>query len=381
MARTSGRCGRSAVADLAGKRVALVLATSTGGVGRHVRTLAAGLPAHGVRVRVLGPSATEELFGFTGAGAEFVAVEIDVRSRPRAVGQALRGVRSGVRDAGVVHAHGLRAGLLAGVATDRRTPYVVTWHNAVLGGGARRRLVTPLEAAVARRAKVTLAVSADLAERVREVGGRDVRLLPVPAPRLPSGVAAAAAVRADLGAGERPLVLAVGRLHAQKGFDTLVAAAGRWARRTPPPVVAIAGEGPDRPRLAALAAANGSDVRLLGYRADVSGLLAAAEVVVLPSQWEGSPLVAQEALAAGRPLVATAVGGVPDLVGDGAVLVAPDDPAALAAAVAVLLDNPAAGVALAARGVARAATWPDEAAATAAVARVYAELLGRRGGR
>ncbi len=380
MARTSGRCGRSAVADLAGKRVALVLATSTGGVGRHVRTLAAGLPAHGVRVRVLGPAATEDLFGFTGAGAEFVAVEIGSRPGPRAVG-ALRRLQSGLCDTDVVHAHGLRAGLLAGVAVSRRAPYVVTRHNAVLGGGPRRRLVTPLEVAVARRACVTLAVSADLADRVRQVGGRDVRVLAVPAPRLPSGVAAAAGVRADLGAGERPLVLAVGRLHAQKGFDTLVAAAGRWARRTPPPVVAIAGEGPDRPRLAALVAANGSDVRLLGYRADVSGLLAAADVVVLPSQWEGSPLAAQEALAAGRPLVATAVGGVPDLVGDGAVLVAPDDPAALAAAVAVLLDDPAAGVALAARGVARAATWPDEAATAAAAARVYAELLGRRGGR
>lgn len=364
------------MADLAGMRIGLVLATSTGGVGRHVRSLAAGLPAHGAEVTVCGPAATEESFGFAAVGARFVPVEIGTDPRPVADLGALRRLRVALRAAGVVHAHGLRAGLLAGLAV-RRTPYVVTWHNAVLGGGVRRRAVGLLETAVARRATVTLAVSTDLVDRVRGLGGRDVRLLPVPAPRLPGG-GGAAEVRAELGANDRPLVLAVGRLHRQKGFPTLLEAARGWAGRQPPPVVAIAGEGPAREELAASIAASGAAVRLLGHRADVSDLLAAADVVVLPSRWEGSPLAAQEALAAGRPLVASSVGGVPDLVGDGAVLVPAGDPDALATAVCRLLDDPAEAAALAARGVARAATWADEATTVATVAAVYAELRGRR---
>ncbi len=94
-------------------------------------------------------------------------------------------------------------------------------------------------------------------------------------------------------------------------------------------------------------------VRFLGPRRDVPALLGAADVVVVPSTWEGQPLIVQEALRAGRPLVATRVGGIADLTGeDGAVLVPPGDPVALAAAVTRILDDPeaAARLAAAARG-------------------------------
>jgi glycosyltransferase involved in cell wall biosynthesis len=106
----------------------------------------------------------------------------------------------------------------------------------------------------------------------------------------------------------------------------------------------------------------------------VADLLAAADVVVLPSVWEARSLTAQEALRAGRPLVATAVGGLPDLVRDGALLVPPGDPTALAAAVRSLLVDPAAAAALAARGAQVAAGWPTEDDTAAQVAAVYAEL-------
>ncbi len=364
------------MADLAGIRVALVLATSTGGIGRHVRSLAAGLQDHGAKVSVCGPAGTETSFGFTGTGARFVPVEIGTAPRPLADARAVRRLAGELRGAGLVHAHGLRAGLLAGLAVRPRVPYVVTWHNAVLAAGVRRRVVTLLEAAVARRATVTLAVSTDLVARARAVGGRDVRLLAVPAPPLPPA-GDAAMIRTELGATDRPLVLAVGRLHRQKDFPTLLEAGRQLARRHPPPVVAIAGDGPARAELAASIAAGGTGVRLLGHRSDVATLLAAADVVVLPSRWEGSPLAAQEALAAGRPLVASAVGGVPDLVGDGAVLVPSGDPTALAVAVSALLDDPVAAAAVAGRGVARAATWVDEVGTVAAVARIYEALCGR----
>jgi len=117
-------------------------------------------------------------------------------------------------------------------------------------------------------------------------------------------------------------------------------------------------------------------VRWLGQRDDVADLLAAADVVVLPSTWEARSLTAQQALLAGRPLVATSVGGLPALLGDGAALVPPGDPVALARAVRRLLDDPVEVAALVARGRLVAARWPDEAATVRQVAAVYAELLG-----
>jgi glycosyltransferase involved in cell wall biosynthesis len=137
-------------------------------------------------------------------------------------------------------------------------------------------------------------------------------------------------------------------------------------------VVAVAGDGP----LAAQLRAAAPQVRWLGRRTDVADLYAAADVVALPSVWEARSLTAQEALRAGVPLVATAVGGLPDLLGDGAVLVPPGDPVALGTAVRRLLDDPAAAAEVAARGRAVAAGWPDEHDAVAQVAALYAELLG-----
>jgi glycosyltransferase involved in cell wall biosynthesis len=88
----------------------------------------------------------------------------------------------------------------------------------------------------------------------------------------------------------------------------------------------------------------------------------------------GRSLTAQEALGAGRPLVATAVGGIPDLVRDGAVLVPPGDPAALGAAVRRLLDHPDQAAAVADRGRAVAATWPTVEDTVAQVRAVHDEL-------
>jgi glycosyltransferase involved in cell wall biosynthesis len=170
---------------------------------------------------------------------------------------------------------------------------------------------------------------------------------------------------------EQRLVLAVARLNRQKGLDILREAAAHLPGAA---VVAVAGEGPERDRL-------GPPLRLLGAREDVADLLAAADVVVLPSRWEGSPLAAHEALLAGRPLVVTAVGGVPALVGDAdpppAVLVPPEDPAALATAISTLLEDPSEAEALAARARTRAAQWPDAERTVQAVLAVYGELLGR----
>ena len=325
----------------------LVLATSTGGVGRHVQSLAAGLVAAGCAVTVAGPASTREVFDLPA----YEVVEIGARPHPARDAATAARLRALARQADVVHAHGLRAGALAVLASP---PVVVTLHNEVSG-----RVAAVLERLVARRAAVVLAASDDLADRARRVGGRDVRVAPVAAPALtPTG--------ADPGLGS-PLVLAVGRLHPQKGYDVLLRARAAW----PDAVVAVAGDGPLEQSLRAQA----PDVRWLGRRSDVADLLAAADVVVLPSVWEARSLTAQEALRAGRPLVATAVGGVPDLVRDGAVLVPPGDADALGSAVRRLLDHPAEAAAVAARGRAVAASWPTESDTVQQVLGVYRELL------
>jgi glycosyltransferase involved in cell wall biosynthesis len=360
--------------------VVLVLASSTGGVGQHVASLARGLTAGGATVTVCGPGATEALFGFTALGARFVPVEIPANPTAadyRAVG-ALRRALSGPVD--VVHAHGLRAGLVAVLARPA-APLVVTWHNAVLTTSWRGRASRLSERMVARRATVTLGASADLVARAVAAGAADARLAPVATSTLPLPRRSRAAVRAEFKvSAERPLILSVGRLHPQKRYDVLVDAAARWRSREPAPVVIIAGSGPSYLPLAARISAARAPVTLLGHRSDIADLLSAADLAVVTSDWEARQLFAQEALQAGVPLVATAVGGLPELVGDAAVLVPPRDVAAVDRAVTGLLDEPARRDRLRRDGPAQAATWPTEADTVAAVSAVYAELA-RPGGR
>jgi glycosyltransferase involved in cell wall biosynthesis len=358
--------------------VCLVLASSTGGVGQHVTSLVRGLAAGGATVTVCGPAATEEQFRFTEAGenVRFVSIEIPANPTPsdgRAVG-ALRRVLSGPDAPDVVHAHGLRAGLVAALARPTQ-PLIVTWHNAVLAAGLRGQASRLAERVVARAARVSLGASEDLVQRATALGASDARLAPVASPSPAAPRRSAAAVRAELGIErDRPIVLSVGRLHPQKRYDVLVDAAARWRPLEPPPVVVVAGSGPAYLQLAARISAARAPVLLLGHRTDVPDLLGAAELAVVTSDWEARQLFAQEALRAGVPLVATAVGGIPDLVGDAAVLVPPDDPVAVATAVEELLSDADRRADLRRRGTERAAAWPTESQTLDQVRAIYAEV-------
>jgi glycosyltransferase involved in cell wall biosynthesis len=378
----------AASSPLAGRRIAEVLATSTGGVGTHVRSVLPALGAAGADVVVCGPAATDSLFRFSDE-ADFRPVEISAGLAPLTDARAVGRLRAALADADVVHAHGLRAGLVATAARrlgGPRRPLVLTLHNALPeGGGPLRAVLRAAERATIRGADLVLAASGDLADNARRLGAPDVRVAPVSAPPLPAPRHDRAKVRAQLDVPDgRPLVVAVGRLHPQKGYDVLLDAVARWAgdaRLPVAPLVVIAGDGPPEAELGERIASDKLPVRLLGRRDDVADLLAAADLCVLPSRWEARSLTAQEALRTGTPLVATRTGGLPELLGDAAELVPVGDAAALADAVVRVLADPEHGARLSEAGRRQAAGWPDEAATARQLVAVYRELLGPpRGG-
>lgn len=356
-------------------RVLLVVGETEGGIGRHVATLAEQLGGHGVAAAVCGPASALEAVGEPpGVGKELLQTG---GLRPDALLRSSRELRRLARGFDVVHAHGLRAGAVA-AGRRRGVPLVVTWHNAPLMTGVPRLGYAALASYVARAADLTLGASADLTAAAREAGARDARDTFVVAPPLAAAARTRSAVRRELGVGKRPVVLAVGRLQAQKRFDVLIAAAARWAGRDDAPLVAIAGDGPDRVGLTAQIAATGAPVVLLGARSDVAELLRAADIVALPSLWEARSLVAQEALRAGVPLVTTPVGGLPDLVGDAALQVPVGDARALGDALDRLLADSQLRRELAGAGQARAASWPSIEEMAAALADTYRETRVRR---
>jgi glycosyltransferase involved in cell wall biosynthesis len=183
------------------------------------------------------------------------------------------------------------------------------------------------------------------------------------------------------GSAERPLVLTPARLDEQKGHPVLL----RAAAELPGVDFVLAGEGPERAALEALASELGiSDrVNFLGYRDDIPQLLAACDVFALPSLYEGSSLAVLEAMAAGRPVVSSAIGGTDELIDDGTdgLLVAPGDTDGLAAALRRLLDDAELRKTFAQRAHARVERDFTPTAMTRRVEAIYEELLagGRHG--
>ncbi|WP_406167180.1 glycosyltransferase family 4 protein [Streptomyces sp. NBC_00996] len=360
-------------------RTVQVLGGGSAGSSAHVRSLASGLVARGVRVTVCAPAEADRTYGFTGVGAQHVPV-------PRSSDPAsVAALRTACADADLVHAHGLHAALRAALAlSGRRVPLVVTWHTRAHADGARAHLLRLLERRVARAAAVVLGTSSDLVDRARSRGARDARLAAVafPAPRMPVEQGdpdrLRPKARAELGATDRPLLTAVGSLERHRGYDTLLDAARAWRRLDPLPLLVIAGEGPLRTVLQRRIEDEGLPVRLIGRREDITELLAAADLALLTSSWESRSVLAQEALHARVPLVATAVGGIPELVGDAAELVPYGDAQALADAVVGLLGDPGRRELFKEKGARQAATWPTEDETVAQVLSVYDELTQPR---
>jgi glycosyltransferase involved in cell wall biosynthesis len=348
-------------------KVIMLLGRSTGGVGTHVAQLSTDLRDRGVDVLVVTHPLTAEHF-------ELGATRL---CWPGSGGVLhwlgdFRLLRRLVSTADVVHAHGHQGGLLATVSTlamPAAPKVIVSLHNAVLAGGRWQVLKRLSQRWVARHADLVTGASSDLVAGALAAGAGRAELAEVPSPRVPGLLAtrpadAAARLRtrrellssvglapspeadpdADLDAGSAadpsaPLVVTISRIAQQKNLPVLVEAASLLGQRC---TWVVIGDGDPKllDRLRQEAGRLAEPVHFVGSRHEVDQWLRAAEVFVLPSQWEARALVVQEAMAAGTPVVATDVGGLHDLVAGTGLLVPPGDPEALAKATDRVLADP-----------------------------------------
>jgi glycosyltransferase involved in cell wall biosynthesis len=351
-----------------------LLGPSTGGIRAHVATLADALEARGWDVGVAGPAGV--LDGLRKLDHE---VPVPAGLSPAGVVRARRALRGAAAGADLVHAHGLKAGWVATLLRPR-PPVVLSVHNLVLDDVAGRAapVLRVLEGGLVGRVDHVVAISDEVARRFTGSTGAGRTTTVPPLGPAPVPTRSREEVRAGLGVphGAR-LVVTAARLHPQKGMVDLLDAAALLRSAAPEAVRwVVLGEGPQRAALEAEVAARGLGdvVDLAGARASVADELAAADVVAVTSRWESGPLVVLEALALGRPVVATSVGLVPAVVGPEQGRVVPvGDPAALAAAVAEVLaagDEAFPGVPRAGRYGPESLVPPIEA--------VYQELLSPR---
>ncbi|MFF9772567.1 glycosyltransferase [Streptomyces sp. NPDC013978] len=284
----------------------------------------------------------------------------------------------------LVHAHSAKAGLAGRLAVRGRIPTVFQPHawSFEATGGAVSVLARAWERWGVRWASQVVCVS----EAERMTGARagidgrwsvipngvDVqRFSPAPAGPVRAGLTPLGEV--DPAA---PLVVCVGRLCRQKGQAVLLTAWSSVARRVPGARLVLVGDGPDRERLRARAP---ESVLFVGAVADVVPWYQAADLVVLPSRWEGMALAPLEAMACGRPVVASDVGGAreslpPSLASR--LLVPPENPARLAEAVTELLLDPPLRASLGRQGLQYVLSSHDVRHTAEAVADVYRHLIG-----
>ncbi|MFN8473389.1 MAG: glycosyltransferase family 4 protein [Anaerolineae bacterium] len=310
---------------------------------------------------------------------------------PRMLGQdGLRHLVSFVRDLralqpAVFHAHLVQplacmyprlAAILAGV------PAVVATEHLFVEVPWQRPLRA--EQLLARGMDRYIAVSHALARRLREAVDLPAEKLQVVHNGIPLAPYAATTPQTHAwrpsNTRQRPRVLTVARLHPQKGLSYLLRAACSVSDAT----FALAGDGPEREALETEVRERGLADRVvfLGHRTDVPALLAQSDLFVLPSLFEGLPLSVLEAMAAGKPVIATAVGGTGEAVTDGetGLLVPPADSAALASAIQRVLSDPALSHRLGAAGQARAQQEFSAETMSRRTTDIYAEILETRGG-
>jgi glycosyltransferase involved in cell wall biosynthesis len=366
------------------------IAESTGWAGgeRYLLALARELDRKRFRLSVIVPDDGPLVERLHALEIETCRVPLNDRQvSPRALRALLRALQQ-LRPV-IVQSHGARSNVYTRLAARYAgVPIVLsTVHNSLFDyevAGWRRRLYVLAERLTSpladRIVAVSEAIARDLVERYRIDAGRTVVVhngIDAWAFRPARG---AATVRAELRVpGDRHVILMAGRMTAQKGWDVLLEAAARLAAVRTDLFWLLVGDGPLRAALTRRAAELAVPVSFTGARADMADVLGCADVVVLASRSEGLPFTLLEAMALGKPVVATRVGGVPEVVEDGRSgrLVPRDDAAALAAAVAAVVDAPDA-VAMGARGRVRVQTAFTLDGMVRGIERVYAAALQAR---
>lgn len=314
------------------------------------------------------------------AGVRFV--ELNERRAFLATPGAWRGLYGLLRREAidVVHAHMPRATVPGTIlARLARVPVVISHEHGSALGNRRVRAFIDREI-IARLSTVMLAVSEWDRANLIEHEGISADLIRV----LPNGIAplldAVAGPAFSLPA-DRPLVGAVGRLYPEKGYDVLIRAVALLRERGRRLFCAVVGVGPEQAVLQRLIdeLGAGEDVQLLGRRDDVGRIIRELDVAVLSSVREGSPLAMLEYMAAGAPIVATRVGGVPELIADGVhgLLVPAKDPPALAAGIERLLDDRILARRLGAAAQLRQRSEFDLGVVVTRLERLYVELYER----
>ncbi len=281
----------------------------------------------------------------------------------------------------VLHAHMPRASIPGSLlARLARVPVVVSHEHGSTLAGRRLRPLLDREV-IARLSNVIVAVSDwDRHNLIAEAGIAPERIRVIH-----NGIVSASQGGSRQPSGLRPadgsaLVGAVGRLYDEKGYPTLIHAIALLRERGHGLRCVIVGEGPRRAQLQDLIAQLGLEdaVRLVGRREDVDSVVGDLDVAVLSSVWEGIPLAGLEYMAAGAPIVATAVGGLPEMIRDGVdgLLVEPGSPEALADGIARLLDDRELAARLGESARARRRAEFDLDVTIARVQDLYLELLG-----
>ncbi len=254
----------------------------------------------------------------------------------------------------IVHVHLFKARLLGGIAARLAgVPFVAeTFHGTLFADYYRpivSRVLIVIERLLARYMHAVIAVSDEVAREIHGLNVADpkkvhVIQLGLDLDRFVQAPGTSGILRKELGVSNDALLVGtVGRLVHIKGHRYFIAAAAQVAHRIPEARFVIIGDGPEREALERQVRQDGLGERVffLGWRRDLQRLYPDLDVVVLSSLHEGTPVAIIEAMAAGRSVVATRVGGVPDVIQDGVtgLLVPPKDPAALADAVVRLLHS------------------------------------------
>lgn len=279
----------------------------------------------------------------------FEAIELK-ENFPR-IGRAIGEIAGWLRrlDADLLCCNGYKPDLLGWRAARRAGVPVITLAHGWTGVTRKVRFYETLDALVMRWVDATVCVSAAMAERVRRAGvpvGKTVVIrnaLDTTAYDHPEEGCRARLLACLPGARPARLVVAVGRLSPEKGFDVLIDAAAAVVRTCPDTAFVLFGDGPCRAALEAHVARLGLTGRVVlpGFRGDLERLLPGADLAVSPSHTEGLPVAVLEAMAAGLPVVATAVGGTPEVVVEGVTgwLTPPADPPALAGTITSALAD------------------------------------------